>query len=359
MGKIRLLIAEDSLTVRKHLVELASEDPDIEVVGEARDGAEAVELCQRLRPDVCTLDIVMPGMSGQEATEQIMAYCPTPILIVSASFNRGELYRTYEALAAGAVEVMEKPRADDDDGRWARAFLSTVKLVSRIKVITHHRARVEARRRSVIDAPPAPEPVRPARSQGDHDLVVVGASTGGPAALLEVFKGLPLDFPLPLLFVLHIGEPFAQGLADWLSHQTGRRITQAVDGEPLPGPGSSRVIMAPAEKHLIVRKGLLRLDAGPERHSCRPSVDVLFESVAREHGARAIGCLLTGMGRDGAAGLLAMRQAGAVTIAQDEATSVVYGMPREAALLGAAGRVLPLGEIAPALVALGAPRRSP
>ncbi|MDB5101309.1 MAG: response regulator receiver modulated CheB methylesterase, partial [Cyanobacteria bacterium RYN_339] len=169
MAKIRLLVAEDSLTVRKHLVEVASSDPDIEVVGEARNGREAVELCQRLRPDVITLDMVMPGMTGLEATEEIMGYCPTPILIVSASFNRGELHKTYEALAAGAVDVLDKPRGDSTDERWARTFLSTVKLVSRIKVITHPRAKLAAARRPV--PPPAPDP-----QAGRYDLVVIGAS---------------------------------------------------------------------------------------------------------------------------------------------------------------------------------------
>jgi two-component system chemotaxis response regulator CheB len=354
MGKIRLLIADDSLTVRKHLVEVASGDPEIEVVGEARDGHEAVELCKRLRPDVVTLDIVMPGMTGLEATEQIMAYCPTPILVVSASFNRGELFKTYDALAAGAVDVLDKPRGDDSDERWERVYRSTVKLVSRIKVITHPRARLG--QRGPVPAVPATPSVAPAA--GRYDLVAIGASTGGPAALLQVLRGLPANFPLPILFVLHIGEPFGQALADWLASQLQRPVAAARHGEPLPKPGDARVLMAPPDHHLEVRGDRLVLTRDAERHSCRPSVDVLFESVARELGPRAVGCLLTGMGRDGAAGLLAMRQAGGLTLAQDEATSVVYGMPREAVLLGAASRVLPLDGFAPALAALPAPGRS-
>jgi two-component system chemotaxis response regulator CheB len=345
MPKIRLLVAEDSLTVRMHLVEVASADPDIEVVGQARNGREAVELCQRLRPDVITLDMVMPGMTGLEATEEIMAYCPTPILIVSASFNRGELHKTYEALAAGAVDVLDKPRGDATDERWARTFLSTVKLVSRIKVITHPRAKLAAGRRP--PPPPVPDP-----TAGAYDLVVIGASTGGPAAVLDVLRALPVDFPLPILFVLHIGEPFGQALADWLATQLGRRVAQAKDGDPLPRPGEARVLMAPPDRHLVVQQGRLVLTDAPERHSCRPSVDVLFESVARELGPRAVACLLTGMGRDGAAGMAAIKDAGGLTIAQDEASSVVWGMPREAIVLGAASRVLPLDQIGPALAAL-------
>jgi two-component system chemotaxis response regulator CheB len=345
MGKIRLLIAEDSLTVRKHLVEVASADPEIEVVGEARNGQEAVEMCQRLRPDVVTLDIVMPGMTGLEATEEIMAYCPTPILVVSASFNRGELYKTYEALAAGAVDVLDKPRGDATDERWARTFLSTLKLVSRIKVITHPRAKLAGRRRPLV--PAAPDP-----AAGAYDLVVIGASTGGPAAVLEVLRALPPDFPLPVLFVLHIGEPFGTALTEWMGSQLGRRVAQARDGDLLPARGEACVLMAPADRHLVIQQGRLVLTDGPERHSCRPSVDVLFESVARELGPRAVACLLTGMGRDGAAGMVAIKDAGGLTIAQDEATSVVWGMPREAVLLGGATRVLPLDAIGPALAAL-------
>jgi two-component system chemotaxis response regulator CheB len=183
----------------------------------------------------------------------------------------------------------------------------------------------------------------------------VGASTGGPGALVELLRHLPADFQLPILLVLHIGEPFGMAFADWLDGQTQRPVAFARDGEPLFA-AKGRVLMAPPDRHLVVRGGQVHLTHDPERHSCRPSVDVLFESVAREIGPGAVGCLLTGMGRDGAAGLLDIRRAGGLTIAQDEATCVVWGMPREAVLLDAAERVLPLREIAPALAELG-PRR--
>ncbi len=364
MAKIRVLVVEDSLTVRKRMLELLAVDPDIEIVGEADDGKRGIELCQQLRPDVITLDMMLPVMSGLAATEFIMAYCPTPILIVSASTNRGELFKTYEALAAGALDVLDKPLGNELDEAWERKLVSTVKLISRIKVITHPRARLgpmglpPGGRAPAEAAPPGAALAVPATERqalprgGRVRAVAVGVSTGGPAALIELLRGLPHGFPLPILLVIHIGKLFAPAFAEWLDGQSPVRVAYAADGDPLPSFGEGRVLMASPDSHLVLQDGKLRLTRGPERHSCRPSVDVLFASLAQELGADCAACLLTGMGRDGAEGLLAIRRAGGRTIAQDEATSVVFGMPREAILLGAAEQVLPLERIAPALSAL-------
>jgi two-component system chemotaxis response regulator CheB len=364
MAKTRVLVVEDSLTVRKRMLEVLAADPDIEIVGEADDGKRGIELCQHLRPDVVTLDMMLPVMSGLAATEFIMAYCPTPILIVSASTNRGELFKTYEALAAGALDVLDKPLGNELDDAWEQKLVSSVKLISRIKVITHPRARLGPMGQPLggpasIETPPrgmalaAPAAQRHAlQREGRLRAVAIGVSTGGPAALIKILRGLPHGFPLPILLVIHIGKLFAPAFADWLDGQSPVRVAYAADGDPLPPFGEGRVLVAPPDRHLVLRQGKLRLTQDPERHSCRPSVDVLFASLAQELGASSAACLLTGMGGDGAEGLLAIRRTGGRTIAQDEATSVVFGMPREAILLGAAEQVLALEEIGPVLGAL-------
>lgn len=350
MPKIRVLVVEDSMTVRKRFVEVLCADPDIEVIGEAEDGKTCIELCRELRPDVVTLDMVLPVLSGLAATEYIMAYCPTPILIVSASSNRGDSFKTYEALAAGALDVLDKPQGDDINDVWEQNFVSRVKLISRIKAITHLRGRL---RRGSGEIPRTVLPgTLPQTEPDNYRLVALGTSTGGPAAMVEILRNLPCDFPLPILLVVHIGEAFGQFLAEWIDSQSSLRVSYAKDGELLPEVGQGRVLMAPPERHMVVRDSRIRLSRDAERHSCRPSVDVLFESVAYEIGKQSIACLLTGMGKDGAAGLLAIRNAGGLTFAQDEATSIVFGMPQEAIRMGAASRVLGIHEIAPSLVAL-------
>ncbi|MDI3281716.1 chemotaxis-specific protein-glutamate methyltransferase CheB [Polyangium sp. 15x6] len=380
MSKTRVLVIEDSLTVRRRLVQALTADPGCEVVGEAEDGARGIALCESLRPDVVTLDLILKKGNGVEVTEHIMAFCPTPIVIVSASFNRGDMIKTYDALRAGALEVIDKPTGDEPDEAWARRFVETVKLAAKIRVITHPRAKLKSNPSLV--QPPVPPRVRPpertperiperipprtpampapvalAETATSHSLIAIGASTGGPGALVQALRELPETFPLPVLLVIHIGQPFGRAFADWLDGMVPLPVVEARHGDLLPLPGAGRIVMAPPERHLVVRAGRLWLDDGPERHSCKPSVDVLFESVATEIGRTAIGCLLTGMGKDGALGLLAMKRAGSTTLVQDESTSVVFGMPREAIRLGAASRILPIGDFGRTLLALGRPVR--
>jgi two-component system, chemotaxis family, protein-glutamate methylesterase/glutaminase len=346
MSRIRVLVVEDSVTVRKRFVGVLSADPAIEVVGEAGDGKRAIELCQALRPDVISLDMILPVLSGLAVTEYIMAYWPTPILVVSSSVHRMELFKTYDALAAGALDVFDKQGGEELQGSWERAFVERVKLVSRIKVIRHVRPRSNGAAAAALRPTAAPH-----HTDG-YRLVAIGSSTGGPAACAEILGDLPGNFSLPVLLVIHIGSAFAGALAEWLDTRSPLRVRCATDGQLLPPVGQPVVIMAPPDRHLILSGGRLYVTREDERHSCRPSVDVLFESIAREMAGQSIACLLTGMGRDGAQGLLRIRQGGGRTLVQDRATSVVFGMPQEAIRIEAAERVLPINEIACELVAL-------
>jgi two-component system, chemotaxis family, protein-glutamate methylesterase/glutaminase len=360
--KVRVLIADESLSVRKRLTAALAVDPECEVVGEASDGQRAFELCAELRPSVITLDVMLPGVDGVAVTERIMAFCPTPILIVSTSHQSTDVRKAFKALGAGAVDVLSKPPDDEPHGLFEQRFVSALKLVSRIKVITHLRGRLQTGPGLLPGAFASLAPARAGADRGlgapsvdRYQLIGVGASTGGPSAVATVLRALPATFPLPVLLVLHLSPVFGATFIEWIGTRISLPIAFGVDGEPLPRPGAPRVIMAPPDRHLVVQAGRLRLTADPERHSCRPSVDVLFESIAKELGPAAVGCLLTGMGRDGARGLLAMKRAGATTLAQDEATSIVYGMPREAIRLDAATDILPLHAIGPALTRLALP----
>lgn len=348
MRRVRVVVVEDSLTVRRRLIDTLASDQQIEVIAAAKDGKEAIELCAEHRPDVITMDMMMPVMTGLAATEYIMAHYPTPILIVSASVNRGELFKIYDSLAAGAVDVLEKPESDEIDDDWNSRFLAMVKLISRIKVISHPRARLMRLSSAASNVQPAPYS---AGAASNIAIIAIGASTGGPAAIAQVLREVPQSSRVPILVVLHMNEPFVVAFAEWLAGQIERCVLTPTDGAPVMS-ALGCVVLAPGGHHLVVRERRMFLTLDPERHSCRPSVDVLFESIATDYGASAAACLLTGMGKDGALGLLRIRQAGGFTIAQDESTSVVYGMPREAARLGAAMQILPVGNIGPRLASL-------
>jgi len=345
MATIRVLVADDSMTVRKRLIQTLSTDPALEVIAEARDGRTATELCQRLRPDVITMDVMMPVMDGVTATEYIMANCPTPILMVSASSNRGHALQTFDALAAGAIDVLDKAAGIEPDGVWERELVAAVKMVSRIRPI--RRSSVNRRARIPVASSKSLKPISiPARESAEAVIVAIGASIGGPSAIAKILSQIPADFPLSILLVIHIAPEFSDSMVQWIATLSDLNVRVAVDGEPMPRPGRGEILMAPPDRHLTVGHGRVRVTNTPQRHLCRPSIDELFESVARECGAAAIGCLLTGMGKDGAAGLLAVRKNGGQTIAQDEASSTVFGMPREAIALDAAQVVAPLAEVA-------------
>lgn len=342
-GPIRVLVVDSSTTGRSLIVRFLDETPGFEVVGQARNGREAVDMCRLLRPDVVTMELFVAEMGGVQATEQIMAHFPTPILVLCPTSHRAREADIQDALAAGAVDVLDQGPEDVNSAQWRQRLLHRLKVVAKVHVISHPRGRLSQQ--------PTPSPGAPTKRSEQtaaRSLIAMGGSTGGPGAVAKILQGLPPEFSTPILLVLHTSAPFGQGLAAWFNAQTNLPVRYAVDSEPLVK--ISGVVMAPPGQHLTVQKGRLRLTLGPERFSCRPSVDVLFESLAQEMGPRICACLLTGMGKDGAQGLLALRRAGAVTIAQDEASCVVFGMPREAILLGGATRIAALDQIAELLV---------
>jgi two-component system, chemotaxis family, protein-glutamate methylesterase/glutaminase len=347
MNKIRVMIVEDSRVVREFLTYLIARDPRLEVAVAVGSGEEALRVLERISPDVISMDIRLPGMNGFEATQLIMARKPTPIVVVSASVDAEDLKISMNALRAGALAVMEKPAGTShaDYASLAERLCTQLAIMSQVKVI---RQRIDRGLRfGPTERAKAADLTVP--SAGPFTMLGLVASTGGPNALTKLLGGLPRDFPLPVILVQHITACFLDGFASWLDSISPLRVKLAKDGEvALPG----KVYLPPADRHLKVVGGRLQVDGGDFVCLQRPSGTVLFQSMARSLGAGSLGVLLTGMGEDGAEGLRHIRQAGGYTIAEDESTTVVYGMPAAAVRLGAVCESLPLPEIAPRIVAL-------
>lgn len=327
---IRVLVAEDSAVAREYLVYLLSQDPAVAVIGVARDGLEAVQQAEQLRPDVIVMDVHMPRMDGYEATRQIMERVPIPIVIVSASSSRQEVAAMLDALKAGALTVLDKPVGPDHPAHEesARRLVETVKLMAEVKVIRRWPRRDRLER---------PAPVAPGVGQ-KIQLVAIAASTGGPPVVAEILRRLPRDLAAPVLLVQHIAPGFTEGLVEWLARETPLTVKLAAAGESAI---SGTVYIAPDGFQMgVTTRGEIRLAKGLAGNGFCPSASHLFESVADAYGPAAAGVILTGMGRDGADGLLRLRRAGGVTIAQDERSSAIFGMPAEAIRLGAAASVL-------------------
>jgi two-component system chemotaxis response regulator CheB len=343
---VRVLIVDDSLVVREILKQMLESDPGIRVVGMAANGREAVELTAQLKPDLVTMDLIMPGMGGMEATERIMAYHPTPVLFFSSYFNQEGQCSRLDALAAGALDIMEKPTLLPDQ-RWEAMIaplVQKVKALAQVRVIKHiHGGRVHNRRQHpAVLTRSIPTPA--------VDVVGIGASSGGPRVLDELLSALPANYALAIVVVQHMAGGFMTGLITWLQQRCLLPLRVAEEGDMLlPG----QVLFAPEWAHVVVLPGgRIHLAEGDPVNGCRPSVDVTFATLAQIYGVRAAGALLTGMGADGAAGLLAIRQAGGVTLAQDEESCVVFGMPRTAIDLGAVQHVLSPSGLARSLNAL-------
>ncbi len=342
-SKISVLVVDDSAFMRKALKRMLSSDPMIRVVGEARDGLEAVEEVKRLKPDVVTLDVKMSGMDGLQALERIMRENPTPVLMVSSLTSEGGGV-TLQALEAGAVDFIDKSTCHTtmDIIEIADSLVQKVKVIAGVDL------------RKVVETRPIPEPVQPQlpppiplTGEVPSHIVAIGASTGGPMSLEKVLTRLPGNYPGAVMVIQHMPLGFTRSLAERLNHQCAMEVKEAQEDDPiLPG----RVYIGPSGYHLKLRRSLDKywvvLSKNPRDAQHCPSVDVLVESVARVWPGRMLGIILTGMGDDGSEGIRVMKQRGGMILAQNEDTCVVYGMPKAAYLSGCVDRMVPLNCVA-------------
>jgi two-component system, chemotaxis family, protein-glutamate methylesterase/glutaminase len=334
---IKVLLADDSMVVREVLKDIFHSTSDITVVGEAENGRQAIALTEQLKPDLIIMDIMMPVMDGLTAIEEIMARVPTPILVLSATMDDREVNYAFTAIKKGALDVMEKPHFSglQYGGSFEARLVEKTRLLARVKVIRRWPAKsvkVE---------------LKTGYSKGGRDILAIGASTGGPKAVMSIMKGLPADFKATIFIVQHIASGFARGFAQWLDRESGQRVRLAVDDE---GYGTGGALVAPNDCHMIIEKGKIRLVQTEPVNCCRPSIDVFFNALAEEEGARVVGVLLTGMGKDGAQGMRHLRDKGGFTMVQDEKSCIVFGMPKAAIALDAADEILPLLSLPEAII---------
>lgn len=334
--RIRIGIVNDQPLATAVLRRIVASDRELEIAWSAIDGAEAIDRCRRDLPDIVLMDLIMPNVDGITATRRIMAETPCPILVVSATVG-GDMSRVYDAMGAGALDAVVTPQA-----RGAEADADSRALLRKIRTIHTLNG---GRRVTPITASPTPLQNAAAVSP----ILAIGASTGGPAAIETILKRLPERFPAAIVVIQHIDSHFVDGFADWLGSRT-RLPVRLAKANDLPLAGT--VLVANASAHLSLGAGgrLVYVDAPEALY--QPSVDIFFNSLARRGPRGSCGVLLTGLGRDGAAGLLALRQSGYETIAQDKATSVVFGMPGAAVEIGAAKRIRPIQAIADELIQL-------
>jgi two-component system chemotaxis response regulator CheB len=346
----KVLIVEDSPIATAILKRILNAAPNIEVVGTAKTGVEALAMLARVQPDVICTDLHMPEMDGLEFTSEVMATYPRPILVISASVQDDDTRHVFELLQAGAVDIFPKPRAGltADYEKIKEELIHKIRILSGVKVMTRRRKTNSqttiSKSPSLVSAPSAATPgaIAPIKA------IAIGASTGGPQALQTIFSALPKNFPVPIICVQHISEGFLQGFLDWLNGHSRLSIKIADAGEY---PQAGIVYFPPEKRHLeIDNQGRFRYSNAEPWSGHRPSVTVTMQSAASYYQKNVLGVLLTGMGRDGAEGMLAIANAEGWTIAQDRESSVVFGMPHEAIALGAAKQVLPLGAIAAALL---------
>ena len=346
-SRVRVMVVEDSLVVRQLLVHIIASDPRLVVAASVSSAEEALQEIGRVQPDVVSMDIRLPGMDGLEATRRIMSEHPTPIVVIADSIEDTSLKISMNALRAGALTVVEKPvgLSSANYAGIASTICTQLYIMSQVPVV-RQRSFAPWREKNSMAAPTRD----PEWSLMRPSIMGIAASTGGPPALAKVLGGLPEDFPLPILLVQHMGAPFMEGFASWLNGLTPLNVRLAQDQE-IPAPG--HVYVAPGDRHLLLSPaGTLKVSGEPPLGNQRPSATLLFQSMARSVGRRGLGVILTGMGEDGAQGLVELRQAGGYGLAEDESTAVVYGMPAAASRMGGVNVSLPLDLIASRILRL-------
>lgn len=339
MGQIKVLVVDDSALARELIIDILSTDSEIKIVGEATNGQEAVKKVQELRPDLITMDIEMPVMDGLEAIGQIMASHAVPILVVT---TRGDANTAYTSITRGALDLVEKPDISLEN---AKEFINKVKLLSKVKVITHLGGRRKIKEEKIKGGGGAKY-----TSPRFDKVVAIAASTGGPKALSALLPQLPKDFPCPIVVAQHMSDGFIPGLVEWLNGISNLSVKEGRENELVI---AGTVYISPSEKHMEIneRKKITFIERQP-KDIYRPSCDVLLSSVARVYGANSLGVILTGMGTDGVQGIKKIKEVGGITIAQDEKSSIIFGMPRAAINSGYIDKILPLHELGSEIIHL-------
>ncbi len=340
---IKVLVVDDSAIIREAITNALESEEDITVIGTATNGKEAVDLLPELKPDIITMDIVMPVMDGLQATEQIMAYHPTPILVITSLLLK-DMEIAFKALHAGALDVMERPDISElskPTSKIRKQLIDKIKILANVKVITHLGGRFQKKEKK-------PLPTTPKKQEAKFKIIGIASSTGGPKTVRKILSKLPVDLPIPIVIVQHISEGFTQGLVEWWNNGCEIEVQEGKDGEKLC---KGVAYVSPSFVHMTVTKNeRIKLEDTPPVGGHKPSANVLLSSVAESYPQTAMGIILTGMGNDGAMGIKAIKDAEGFTIAQDEASCAIFGMPKVAIEMGVIDKVVPLDDIADEII---------
>lgn len=339
---ITVLVVDDSAIIRDAISNALESDKEIKVIGTASNGKEAIDLVPELKPDIITMDIVMPMMNGLDATKHIMAYHPTPILVITSLLSK-DMEIAFKSLTAGALDVVERPSIQElsnPASKIRKQLIDKIKILANIRVITHLEGRIIKKEK--------PSTILTKEDEIKFRIIGIASSTGGPKTVRKILSKLPVNFPIPIVIVQHISDGFTKGLVDWWDTECPIKIQEGKDGERLR---EGIVYVSPSFVHMTVTKGgRIKLEDTPPVGGHKPSANVLLTSVAEAYPQSAIGIILTGMGDDGAIGIKAIKESGGFTIAQDELSCAIFGMPKVAIEMGVVDKVVPLDEMSDEII---------